>query len=263
MSILDAVILGLVQGLTEFLPVSSSGHLVMAQQILGVHEPGVFLEVVLHVGTLLSVIIVYRAKLWELVVGLFTGRGRDLRYIALLALATLPAAVVGVLLESSIESAFDAPAFAGAMLLVTGVVLWTTRFVEKDRPGGTTEPGWLLALLIGCAQAFAILPGISRSGSTITAGLWGGMLGAAAAEFSFLMSIPAIAGAAVLQVGDVRADIGVIGAVPLAVGFLTSLIAGVVAIKFLVWMLRRQEFHRFAYYLWAVGLAYLGWIWLG
>ncbi len=256
----DAIVLGLVQGLTEFLPVSSSGHLVIAQQLLGVREPGVFLEVTLHVATLLSVVVVYRRRLGRLLVGVFAGDRAALRYVGLLALASVPAAIVGFGFEKRVEAAFDAPAFTGVMLLLTGAILWSTRRLEKTRPEGPAEPGWRLALLIGFAQAFAILPGISRSGTTITAGLWGGMPGAAAAEFSFLMSIPAIGGAALLQLGNLRADVGLIGATPLVVGFLTALVAGVLAIQALVWLLRRQEFHRFAYYLWPAGLAYLAWL---
>lgn len=263
MTYFDAVVLGLVQGLTEFLPVSSSGHLVIAQQILHVREPGVFLEVTLHVGTLLSVLIVYRRKLLSLLVGLFKADRDALRYIGLLALASVPAAIVGFTLQDTIEAAFKAPAITGVMLLVTGGILWSTRSVEKERPSSRGTPGWALALAIGVAQSFAILPGISRSGSTIATGLWGGLPGATAAEFSFLMSVPAIAGAALLQAKDMSADVAVIGTGHLIVGFITSLVAGIVAIKALVWLLRKQEFHRFAYYLWPVGLLFLAWITLG
>ncbi len=263
MTYFDAVVLGLVQGLTEFLPVSSSGHLVIAQQLLHVSEPGVFLEVTLHVGTLLSVLIVYRRKLASLVIGLIRRDPDALRYIALLVLASVPAAIVGFTLQDTIEAAFKAPVITGIMLIVTGGILWSTRYVEKERPAARSVPGWGLAFAIGVAQSFAILPGISRSGSTIATGLWGGLRGAAAAEFSFLMSVPAIAGAALLQTKDVGADVATIGVGHLIVGFLTSLIAGIIAIEALVWLLRKQEFHRFAYYLWPVGLLFLAWIMIG
>ncbi|NIP80364.1 MAG: undecaprenyl-diphosphate phosphatase, partial [Gemmatimonadetes bacterium] len=200
MSYFDAVILGLVQGLTEFLPVSSSGHLVMAQTFLGVPAPGVFLEVALHVATLLSVMVVYRRKLADLAVGAASRDPESLRYIGMLALATVPVAVLGFLFKDPIEAAFDTPHVTGFMLLVTGALLWSTTWGDVQRPHDTPRPRH--ALSMGLAQCLALLPGISRSGSTIATGLWTGLSGERAAEFSFLMSLPAIAGAAVLQGSD-------------------------------------------------------------
>lgn len=279
MSLLEAVILGVVQGLTEFLPISSSGHLVMTEYLLGISMPGVLLEVVLHVGTLLSVVIVYRGRLLGLTRGALTGDRTAWRYILLLGLATVPAGLVGLFLKDPIETAFDTPAVTGFMLLVTGLLLYSTRWAARGRGAATGEPdaaaevegaeatalhaspvGIGVATAMGLAQAFAILPGISRSGTTITTGLWGKVDAVRAAEFSFLMSIPAIAGAAVLQVGDVHEVTA--GALPLAVGFLAALLSGIVAIRSLVWLLRRQGFHRFAYYVWLVGALFLGLLWL-
>jgi undecaprenyl-diphosphatase len=257
-SYFDAVILGLVQGLTEFLPVSSSGHLVMAQTFLGVPAPGVFLEVALHVATLLSVVVVYRRKLGQLAIG---AAGRDpesLRYIGMLAVATLPVAVIGWLFKDAIETAFDTPHVTGFMLLATGVLLWSTSVVGTRRPHD--QPRIVHALSMGLAQCLALLPGISRSGSTIAAGLWTGLKGERAAEFSFLMSLPAIAGAAILQISDVRSAT-IDG--PLITGFLVALVAGIAAIKSLVWLVRRQGFHHFAWYVWAVGAFFLGYLYLG
>lgn len=275
MSILDAVILGIVQGLTEFLPISSSGHLVMTEYLLGISMPGVLLEVILHVATLLSVVIVYRQRLLGLVRGAFTGDRHAWRYILLLGLATVPAGLVGVFLKDTIEAAFDTPAVTGFMLLVTGMLLYSTRWAagtleepdaaaevegaEAAGPAHAAPLGAGMATVMGVAQAFAILPGISRSGSTITAGLWGGVAAVRAAEFSFLMSIPAIAGAAVLQAGDVGEMTA--GWLPLAVGFLAALVAGIVAIRSLVWLLRRQAFHHFAWYVWLVGVLFLTLLW--
>lgn len=257
MNIFDAVVLGLVQGLTEFLPVSSSGHLVITEALLGLSIPGIVVEVTLHVGTLLSVIIVYRTRIWSLIEGALRGKADAWRYIGLLVLATIPAGLVGLLFKNTVESAFDDPAVAGIMLLVTGVVLWTTR---RPRPRTRQQPGPLLSLGIGVAQAFAILPGISRSGSTIAAAMWGDVDGEKAAEFSFLMSLPAIAGAAVLELKDLDAGAQGIGGVPLLVGFLVALVAGIFAIRFLVWLLRGQRFYVFAYYVWAVGAAFLAYL---
>ena len=255
MSLLDAILLGLVQGLTEFLPVSSSGHLVIGQTLLGVDSPGVAFEVVLHVATLLSVIIVYRARLWQLAVGAARGQRDALVFVGLLVLATIPAGLVGLFLEDTIEQAFALPAITGIMLLVTGAFLWSTRFRRpaSDAPLPTAR----LALGIGIAQAFAILPGISRSGATITAGLWGRLPGDRAAEFSFLLSIPAILGAALLQIGEIGESWQTTGGAPLVVAFFVALAAGIAAIRSLVWLLRRQAFYAFAYYVWAAGGLFL------
>lgn len=258
MSYFDAIILGVVQGLTEFLPVSSSGHLVMAQTFLGVPSAGVFLEVVLHVATLISVMVVYRAKLWELLLGT-ARRDRDaLRYVGLLILATLPVVVIGLLFRNRIEAAFDTPFVTGFMLLVTGLILFSTSWALRERTTDEPSPGQSIAM--GFAQCFALFPGVSRSGSTIAAGLWLGLKGERAAEFSFLMSIPAIAGAAVLQIPDVGAATfdG-----PLLAGFIASLVSGIIAIKSLVWLVRRQGFHHFAWYVWAVGLFFLAYLYFG
>jgi undecaprenyl-diphosphatase len=262
-SYLDALILGLVQGLTEFLPVSSSGHLVMAQTFLGVPAPGVFLEVALHVATLLSVVVVYRMKLLELLVGAVRRERDALRYVGMLVLATLPVVVIGLFFKDAIEAAFDTPFVTGFMLLATGLILWSTTWSAQDRP--IEEPGPGQALSMGLAQCLALLPGISRSGSTIAVGLWLKLDGERAAEFSFLMSLPAIAGAAILQAADLGGEAGPGVAIdgPLMAAFVTALVAGVAAIKSLVWLVRRRGFHYFAPYVWVVGLFFLGYLYLG
>jgi undecaprenyl-diphosphatase len=258
MSYVEAVVLGLIQGLTEFLPVSSSGHLVMAQAFLGVPQPGVFLEVVLHVATMLSVAVVYRQRLLALVVGGVRREPEALRYIGLLILATIPVAVVGLFFRRPIEAAFDAPVITGVMLLVTGVILFSTLWTRGERPHD--QPTVRHALAMGFIQILALLPGISRSGSTIAAGLWTGLRGERAAEFSFLMSLIAIGGAAVLQLGDIERVTAIDG--PLMAGFIVALLAGIAAIKSLVWLIRHQHFHYFAWYVWPAGLAFLAYLYL-
>jgi undecaprenyl-diphosphatase len=247
----QGLLLGLVQGLTEFLPVSSSGHLVLAETLAGVKTPGVFVEVALHVATLGSVLIVYGGRLWSVAAGALRGRRDDLRYAALLAVATVPAGLVGVLLNDAVERAFDSLAAVGAGFLVTGTTLWFTR--RATGTPGEGRPRWLDALAIGAAQAVAILPGISRSGSTVSAGLWCRLGPARAAEFSFLMAVPVIAGAALLESRDMAASIGAVGAVPLAAGCAVALVSGVWAIRFLVAVLQRGRLHGFAPYCWVVG----------
>ncbi len=258
MSYFDAIILGLVQGVTEFLPVSSSGHLVMAQTFLGVPSTGVFIEVALHVATLLSVMIVYRSKLWELLVGTARRDRSALRYVGMLIIATLPVAVIGLLFRDRFEAAFDTPYVTGFMLLLTGAILYSTTWALREQPDD--EPRTRHALTMGLAQCLALFPGVSRSGSTIAAGLWIGLNGERAAEFSFLMSLPAIAGAAILQIPDVGSA-PLDG--PLLAGFAAALISGVAAIKSLVWLVKKQGFHYFAWYVWAVGLFFLGYLYLG
>ncbi len=257
MSELEAAALGLIQGLTEFLPVSSSGHLVMLQALLGLEQKGVVFEVALHVATLASVLIFYRRRVAELLVGALRGRPEALRYAAKLALATVPAVLAVLAIGDFLEARFEVPATAGVCLLLTGAILWTTR---RSAPRAQdAEPGWRAALLIGCAQAFAILPGISRSGATVAAALALGVAPAAAAEFSFLMSVVAVGGAAALKLPALTAlPPGALG--PLLIGALVALVSGVAAIWLFVRLLRTRAFHRFAYYTWGAGALFLLWL---
>ncbi len=174
---LETLLLGLVQGATEFLPISSSAHLVIAQALLNVQSPGLVVEIVLHLGTLVSVLIYFRRDLWRLVGGFFhvgsngTGSRQE---VGFLALATLPAVVVALTLGDAVEAAFDNVDFTGWMLLVTTFALVSTRWTSSSEGIGLS---WVIALIMGAAQALAILPGISRSGVTIAAGLWVGLGG--------------------------------------------------------------------------------------
>jgi undecaprenyl-diphosphatase len=250
----ESLLLGVVQGATEFLPVSSSGHLVIFQTVLGITVPGVLFEVVVHVATLFSILLVYRERVADLMTGMITRSREAWQYVGLLALATVPAGVVGVLWKDRIEAMFENPVVPGVALLVTGLFLWTTRRAlgraVADHPGVTA------AVLIGLAQATALIPGISRSGATVTAALWLGVAAPEAAAFSFLMAVPAIGGAAVLQIPEIAAGAGP-GALPLVVGGIAAAVTGVVAIRTFVAMLARRSFHLFAPYCWVVGSAYL------
>lgn len=255
MSWFDAILLGLVQGVTEFLPVSSSGHLVIAQELLGAGAPGVFFEVLVHVGTLVSVVWVYRETVLGLVIGAARGETDAWTYLGRIALATVPAAFIGYLLADEIGAAFDSPVFVGAMLLVTAAFLWSTRAALGRDP--QREVGWARGFEMGVAQAFAILPGISRSGATVTTALWRGVDPDEGARFSFLMSIPAILGAGVLEMWG-AASVGPEMAIgPAAAAFVTSAISGIVAIRLFVRMLRNRTFPAFAPYVALVGAAFL------
>ncbi|MFC1574577.1 undecaprenyl-diphosphate phosphatase [Gemmatimonadota bacterium] len=260
MTLLDALILGFIQGATEFLPVSSSGHLVMGQALLGINIPGVAFEVAVHLATLASVLLVYRRRVGDLLVGAFKLDSQAWRYLGLLILATLPAAVLGLTMGDLIEGFFEAPAVAGGALLVTGTFLWTSRWALARNPAG--KPGARSALLIGLAQAFALVPGISRSGATVVAGLWLGLEAEEAAAFSFLMAIPAISGAAVLQIPELGGGSGGLGVPALLLGSGVAALVGVLAIWTFVAMLKRKAFHRFGPYCWGVGLLFLLYLFL-
>jgi undecaprenyl-diphosphatase len=249
MSYLDAVILGIIQGLTEFLPVSSSGHLVLSQKLLEVDDPGVSFEILVHVATLFSVLIYFRGRISAMVRSLFdTSLPEARRLILYILVGTIPAVVIGLLLKDQIESAFESPLMASAMLIVTGLILLSTRLAPRQtRPLG---PG--RALAIGVGQALAILPGISRSGTTITAGMLLGVAPDRAAEFSFLLAIPAIAGAAVLDIGDLSmlpsANLG-----PYLVGGVVAFAVALVAVYLVLEAVRRGRFQWFGYYCLAAG----------
>ena len=255
MNVVEAILLGIVQGLTEFLPVSSSGHLVLGQALLGIQLPGVRFEVAVHMATLCAVLWVYRGRIGQLAGGALQGRAADWRYIGLLVLATIPAGLVGVLGRDWLETVFDRPIIAASLLIVTGFLVYSIRFTAPA--ASQPEPSASQATAIGVAQALAILPGISRSGSTVAVGAWRGVEPVAAAEFSFLLSVPAILGAGILQLGDAGHASAGPGGAPLAAGFVAALVAGIVAIRWFVRMLRARSFHHFAWYCWIAGGSYL------
>lgn len=254
MTVLEAIALGFIQGATEFLPVSSSGHLVMAQAVLEIDIRGVAFEVAVHVATLLSILLVYRTRVTELSVGAVQRDRAAWEYIGLVTLATVPAGVLGVFAKDDIERLFDNPYAPGVALLVTGAFLWSSRAAVER--GSADRPTWQAAVLIGVAQAFALVPGISRSGATVVAGMWLGLEAREAAAFSFLMAVPAIGGAAVLQLGGMTGAEG-LSATVLVSGGLMAAVTGVLAIRTFVAVLARKSFHLFAPYCWSVGFAYL------
>jgi undecaprenyl-diphosphatase len=253
----EAALLGVIQGLTEFLPISSSGHLVITQRLLGIAEHGIVFEIVVHVATLLSVLLFFRSRVVGLVRGVLARRPDALRYGGKLAFATLPAVVAELALGDFFGAQFESARSAAIGLLATGAVLWTTRHrFASERPG---DPGWGAVFWIGCAQAIAILPGISRSGLTLAAALALGVSPLAAAEFSFLMSVVVILGAAIRTLPELMATTA--GQWPvLLIGAGTALVVGIAAIWLCIRLLRSGSLHWFAYYTWAAGLAMLAWL---
>lgn len=257
MNPVEAAILGIVQGLTEFFPVSSSGHLAMLQALFGGRESGGLLfEVAVHVATLVAIVFFYRVRIAGLVSGVLRRDRAALEYVAKLAVATIPAVVIGLTAKDAIEAQFSNPVVVGVALLVTGAVVFTTRWTAPRAASPT--PSWGVAVAIGCAQAFAILPGISRSGSTVAMALALGVAPLVAAEFSFLLGVIAITGAAVLMLPELG-EAGSAALLAISIGAGTALISGLFAIWLFVRMLDRSLFHTWAWYCWGVGGAFLVW----
>jgi len=260
LSDLEALLLGIVQGLTEFFPVSSSGHLAMLQWLMGVDtEGGLVFEVAVHVATLVAILIYYRNRVASLIVGVLKIERDALDYSAKLVVGTLPAVVVGLTAKDWIEHQFANPALVGFALLVTGCVVFSTRWTSRSAL--LPVPTYAMALLVGCAQAVAILPGISRSGSTVAVALALGLSPVAAAEYSFMLGIVAIAGAAVLLLPDLGSTSPELQA-SILIGSGAALVSGIAALGLFVRMLRGGSFFYFAYWAWAAGAAFLAWIWL-
>lgn len=255
MTYLDAIFLGSLQGATEFLPVSSSGHLALAQHLLGdFQQPGVLFDVLLHLGTMVAVIIYFRHDLWQLISSLWRRdeMARQQRFmVGLLIAGSLPTAAIGLLFKDFFISLFDRPVIVCGMLLVTGSLLW---LAERRRAGGQgrTRMSLVDAIVVGTVQGCAIIPGISRSGSTIATLLLRGVDGETAARFSFLLALPAVFGAALLSLKDL--DAVPTGAVmPYLVGTAAALIIGLLCIHLLLGVIRRRRLHWFALYCWLVG----------
>ena len=255
MEALESLLLGILQGLTEFLPVSSSGHLVIAQSLLGTElGEGILFEVAVHMATMLAILLFYRRRIGVLMLGAISAKGDALRYIGKLFIGTLPAVATALLARDWIELQFESPAVVGICLLVTGGVVWSTRYTLGR--GESVEPTWVGAFLIGCAQAVAILPGISRSGSTVSVALALGLTPLAAAEFSFLLGVIAISGAGVLLLPELT-TISAPLLQTIAFGGISALLSGLVALWIFVWFLRTRRFYLFAWYAWVVGAATL------
>ncbi len=264
MTILQAIILGLIQGLTEFLPVSSSGHLLFVPAIFGWSDQGVAFDVVVHLGSLLAVLWYFRGRIGR-VVGSFvdhdnpvTAADRKLGYMV--ALATIPALIAGLIIEKILDLDIRSTMLVGINLIVWGIVLAVADKYAAKKPGekGIEAHTRKSALLVGCAQALALLPGTSRSGITMTAGLFGNFSRAAVAEFSFLMSVPIILIAGGLALLDLITDgAGGIGIAPLIAGFIAAAGSGYVAIRLLMKLIEKWSFVPFAVYRVVVGVLIL------
>ena len=259
MSWFQALILGLVQGLTEFLPVSSSGHLAIGRELLGLEasEDLVF-EVAVHAATVLATIVVFRKEILKLLQGLFKFKyNSETDYILKICVSMIPVFIVGVFFKDFVEGLFSSLMVVGVALLVTAVLLFLSDKKSKEVPDGTHRNGisYRQAFMVGVGQALAVVPGLSRSGTTISTGLLCGVRREAMAQFSFLMVLVPILGEAFLDVvgGDVAASS--LGAAPLAAGFLAAFFSGLVACRVMVSLVKRARLRWFALYCAAVGLA--------
>jgi undecaprenyl-diphosphatase len=255
----QAIILGIIQGLTEFLPVSSSAHLFLAPWLFGWTDPGLAFDVALHFGTLIAVLWYFRAEWVRLIAAAFRIIGRrrietpEERRVILLIIATIPGALAGLALNKYAETTLRKPLIVGAMLIVAGVVLWLVdRAASQNRR--LEHMSWGDAAIVGLAQAFAIIPGISRSGSTITAGRAIGLTRESTAIFSFLLSMPIIAAAVVLE-GRKAVHMSGGFTTPLLAGVLASAISGWIAISFLIRLVSKHSYGAFAVYRVVVGIA--------
>ncbi|MFK7926804.1 MAG: undecaprenyl-diphosphate phosphatase [Myxococcota bacterium] len=247
--------LGLLQGLTEFLPVSSSGHLVLFQRFIPVSGDHVLFDLVLHLGTLLPVLWFYRRDVGEMIAAPFVGEGsvleRDgVKLAGLLVLATVPTALIGIAFKDLFEVWFSTPAVLVVTFAITGGLLFGSRFLNGTR--GLAGMTWWHALVLGLAQGLAITPGISRSGTTIVVAMMLGLSPVFAARFSFLMSVPVILGAVVLKLKD--ADVATLDVPALTIGGLTAMASGYAALVLLVLILKNRRLSTFAYYCWGAAV---------
>ena len=272
MNIWEALILGIVQGLTEFLPVSSSGHLVLLQKIFGITAPVIIFDTAVHAGTLVAVIVVLRQDIWNIL-------RRIIQPLTLYVIvATIPAVIAALLFKDRIEEAFFSGAFLGFAFLSTSLMLIISEKLKQgfEKPGGfpskldrpftaktQNEMNWLDALVIGILQAIAIIPGISRSGATISGALSRRLDRDFAARFSFLLSIPAILGALVLQIKDLagaanqETAMGGIGLLPILIGVFSASITGFLSIRLTLKIVKERSLWGFALYTGILGILVL------
>lgn len=248
MDTLQAIILGVVQGLTEFLPVSSSGHLQLANEILGTDlnpESNLTFSLTLHAATVLSTIVILWAEIWKLLKGIFSRTfTAEQAYVLKIVISMIPVGIVGVFFKDYIEAAFSSIAVVGVMLLVTAALL---TFAYYAKPRQKQELSYRDAFIIGLAQAVAVLPGLSRSGSTIATGLLLGNKKESVAQFSFLMVLPPILGNALLDC--LKGDFGGgVETLPLVAGFVTAFITGCIACKWMIDIVKRGKLIWFAVY---------------
>lgn len=249
MSVIESAILGIIQGLTEFLPISSSGHLVLFQKLFGLHEATLAYDTMLHIGTLVAVLIIF----WEDILSMIKNPFSKLTL--LVVVGTIPTAIIGLAFKDFFEQLFASGQSLGVEFLVTGLILLLAEKMPSGRKS-LDQIGYGDAILVGTLQGAAILPAISRSGLTIAGCLFRGIDRETAARYSFLLSIPAILGAAVLQIKDLTEQgIGNISVLTYGVGTIMAAVSGYLAIKFMIRMIQSGSLKVFTYYVWFLGIS--------
>lgn len=249
MEIYQAIILGIVQGITEWLPVSSSGHLVLVQNLFGISQPVIF-NVLLHIGSLIVVVSVFFKEIIELFKGIFSGKKESMQYLLYLVIASVPIGLVGYFLNDLIKSVFNNNLTVGIGLIFTAIILFLSKYPKKKEQQFTVRS----SLITGVGQAFAILPGVSRSGTTISAGLMQGVKRDKVATFAFLLFIPAIIGAALFEAKSIAT---IPNLLPLIIGLIVTIIVGFFSLKLLLHIIKKNKFQYFSIYCFFVGLIIL------
>ena len=267
MTLIQAIVLGIVQGLTEFLPVSSSGHLVMTQTLFGITENNLSFAIILHLGTLFAIIIAYHSAVFNMIkqfflmIGdLFTKRSFNLTeskyryYIIYIIVATIPAGIVGVLFSDLISEAFSSVVLISFTFALTGIILLVGERIGKSNEGTIEKLGAKKAFIVGLFQMLAITPGISRSGTTMTGGLFMGLKKEDALEFSFLLALPAILGSLLLEFSEVVIAIQTISPLYVLAGFLSAVVVGYGSIKLFNAIVKKGKMIVFSCYLWLLSI---------
>lgn len=272
MNIFHAISLAVIQGLTEFLPVSSSGHLVLLQNLFGLKEPEILFDICLHVGTLFAICVVFFNDIRSIILSAFRfpsllfsagwnknilAENADIKMLIMIAVGTIPTGIIGLLFHKISGQIFASVSLVGAMLFITGTLLWASRWAK---PEGRKIGQFKIkdALIIGLIQGIAVLPGISRSGSTIVMGLLIGVERETAARYSFLLSIPAIIGALILELNGLDVHMTV-SAGSLLISVVIASIVGFIALKVLLSMVKHGRLYFFAFYCWLLGAVALIW----
>ncbi|MBO9576581.1 MAG: undecaprenyl-diphosphate phosphatase [Sphingobium sp.] len=262
--LLTVILLGIVEGLTEFLPVSSTGHLILASELLGYDaSKWATFNVIIQLGAILAVVVLYWRTFWVVFMGLLRGEGEARRFLANLLLAFLPAAVIGYVLHDQIEALLGAPMVVAVSLVVGGVaIILIEKLIETGRISGVANIPWLRALVLGFIQCLAMIPGVSRSGATIMGALTLGVDRKTAAEFSFFLAIPTMFGATTLEVVKKRDEIlhGAVNWGDIAIGFVVSFIVAAIVIKLFMGLVSRRGFYPFAWYRIIAGFAAIAWL---
>jgi len=249
MDVLQAIILGIIQGITEWLPISSSGHLVLAEHLLHLTQPIIF-DIFLHLGSLIVILIVFWEKIIDLIKGFFRWEKEKVNFVLYLVIASIPIALVGFFLNDLIKSIFKEPSTVGFGFLFTSVLLFASQFPKKK----VKKLNFVNTAIMGVAQAFAILPGVSRSGSTISTGMMQGSKKEDVAFFSFMLFIPAIIGASILEIGSITT---ITSPSALLIGTLTTIIVGYLSLNLLLKIIKNNKFHYFSYYCLVLGIVVL------